>query len=177
MAKAWYVVHTFTGQEKTAKEALEDRVRRFGMQERIAQVLMPTEKVVEVKEGRKRETTRRFFPGYILVEMEMDRETYHFVRETPRITGFVGNARQPPPVPPDEVARITQQVVGEKAGPRPAVSFDVGEEVRVTEGPLAQAIGRIAEVIAARNRLRVTVTIFGRPTSVELDFAQVEKVA
>jgi transcriptional antiterminator NusG len=177
MAKAWYVVHTFTGQEKTAKEALEDRVSRFNMQDRIAQVLMPVETVVEVKDGRKRETKRRFFPGYILVEMEMDRETYHFVRETPRITGFVGNARQPPPVPPAEVARITQQVGGEKAGPRPAVNFTRGEEVRVTDGPLSQAVGRIEEVNAARARLRVTVTIFGRPTSVELDFAQVEKVA
>ncbi len=176
MAKAWYVVHTFVGQEKTAKKALEDRIARHGMADRIHQVLMPQETVLEVKDGKKRETKRRFFPGYILVEMEMDRETYHFVRETPRITGFVGNSRQPPPVPPHELERITQQSVGEKAGPRPVLNFERNEKVRVTEGPLAQAIGTIEEVNAARNRLRVTVTIFGRPTSVELDFAQVEKV-
>lgn len=176
MAKAWYVVHTFSGFETRAKDALLERIRRFKVEESFGEILVPEESVLEVRNGQKRESKRKFFPGYILVEMEINSTTLHVVKETPRITGFVGSDRNPPPVPPHEVARI-RGVGTEKAGPRLAVNFERGEEVRVIDGPLAPINGRVEEVNAGRGRVRVSVTIFGRPTSVELEFAQVEKVA
>ena len=177
MAMAWYVVHTYSGFENKAKLALEERVKLYGLTDRVGRVLVPTEKVVEVKNGQKKETTRKFFPGYILVEMEMDNQTWHVVKETPKVTGFVGAGRNPPPMPDVEVKRLMGQLGGEEQRPKLALSFERGEEVRVVEGPLSPVVGKVEEVNAARGRVRVTVTIFGRPTSVELDFAQVEKVA
>jgi transcriptional antiterminator NusG len=177
MAKAWYVVHTYSGFENKAKLALEERVKLFGLQDRFGKVLVPTEEVVEVKNGQKRTSTRKFFPGYILVEMEMDNQTWHVVKETPKVTGFVGAGRNPPPMPEAEVLRITNQIGTEEQRPKMAQSFERGEEVRVVDGPLAPVVGKVEEVNTARGRVRVTVTIFGRPTSVELDFSQVEKVA
>lgn len=177
MAKAWYVVHTYSGFENKAKLALEERVKLFGLQGRFGQILVPTEEVVEVKNGQKKTTTRKFFPGYILVEMEMDNQTWHVVKETPKVTGFVGSGRRPPQLPDEEVARLTNRVPAEEARPKLALSFERGEDVRVVDGPLAPVIGKVEEVNAARGRLRVTVTIFGRPTSVELDFSQVEKTS
>lgn len=176
MAKAWYVVHTYSGFENKAKLALEERVKLYGLLERFGQVLVPTEEVVEVKNGQKKTTTRKFFPGYILVEMEMDNQTWHVVKETPKVTGFVGAGRNPPPMPEAEVLRITNRLGAEEARPKLAVSFSRGEDVRVVDGPLSPVVGKVEEVNTARARLRVTVTIFGRPTSVELDFSQVEKV-
>ncbi|MFZ5478275.1 MAG: transcription termination/antitermination protein NusG [Myxococcota bacterium] len=177
MAMAWYVVHTYSGFENKAKQALEERIKLFGLQPRFGRVLVPTEKVVEVKNGQKKESTRKFFPGYILVEMEMDNQTWHVVKETPKVTGFVGAGRNPPPMPDVEVSRLMGQLGGEGTErPKLAVSFERGEEVRVVDGPLAPVVGKVEEVNAARARVRVTVTIFGRPTSVELDFSQVEKV-
>lgn len=175
MAKAWYVVHTYSGFENKAKQALEERIKLFGLASRFGQVLVPTEEVVEVKNGQKKTTTRKFFPGYILVEMEMDNQTWHVVKETPKVTGFVGGGRQPPKLPDDEVARLTNRMQGEEPRPKIALSFERGEDVRVVDGPLAPVVGKVEEVNAARGRLRVSVTIFGRPTSVELDFSQVEK--
>lgn len=177
MAKAWYVVHTYSGFENKAKLALEERIERFKLAPRFGQILVPSEEVVEVKNGQKRTTTRKFFPGYILVEMEMDNQTWHVVKETPKVTGFVGAGRNPPPMPEDQVKRLLGQVVGEEQRPKLAVNFERGEQVRVVDGPLAPVVGKVEEVNTARGRVRVTVTIFGRPTSVELDFAQVEKVA
>ncbi len=173
---AWYVVHTYSGFENKAKQALEERVKLYGLSPRFGQVLVPTEEVVEVKNGQKKTTTRKFFPGYILVEMEMDNQTWHVVKETPKVTGFVGAGRRPPPMPDEEVRRITSRLGGEEQKPKLAVSFERGEGVRVVDGPLAPVVGKVEEVNATRGRLRVTVTIFGRPTSVELDFTQVEKV-
>jgi transcriptional antiterminator NusG len=175
MAKAWYVVHTFSGFEMKAKESLEERIRRFQVGESFGQILVPEEAVMEVKNGQKRETKRKFFPGYILVEMEITGTTLHVVKDTPRITGFVGSDRNPPSIPAHEVMRITGKLDREKAGPRAVVNYERGEEVRVVDGPLAPIVGRVEEVNVARGRVRVSVTIFGRPTSVELDFAQVEK--
>jgi transcriptional antiterminator NusG len=177
MAKAWYVVHTYSGFENKAKLALEERIARFKLEPRFGKVLVPSEEVVEVKNGQKRTTTRKFFPGYILVEMEMDNQTWHLVKETPKVTGFVGAGRNPPPMPEHEVKRLLGQIGGEEPRPKLAVTFERGEQVRVVDGPLAPVVGKVEEVNAARGRVRVTVTIFGRPTSVELDFAQVEKVA
>ncbi len=176
MSKAWYVVHTYSGFENKAKQALEERIKLYGLGPRFGQVLVPTEEVVEVKNGQKKTTTRKFFPGYILVEMEMDNQTWHVVKETPKVTGFVGQGRNPPPMREDEVKRITARIGGEEQKPKLAVNFERGEEVRVVDGPLAPVVGKVEEVNSARGRLRVTVTIFGRPTSVELDFTQVEKV-
>jgi transcriptional antiterminator NusG len=177
MAMAWFVVHTYSGFENKAKQALEERIERFKLKERFGRVLVPSEEVVEVKNGQKRTLTRKFFPGYILVEMEMDTQTWHVVTETPKVTGFVGAKRNPPPMQEAEVQRLMGQLVGEEPRPKLAVTFERGEEVRVVEGPLSPVVGKVEEVNAARGRVRVTVTIFGRPTSVELDFAQVEKVA
>lgn len=177
MAMAWYVVHTYSGFENKAKQALEERIKLFNLQSRFGRVLVPTEEVVEVKNGQKRTTTRKFFPGYILVEMEMDNQTWHTVKETPKVTGFVGAGRNPPPMPEAEVLRIANQLGHEEPRPKLAVTFERGDEVRVVEGPLAPVVGKVEEVNTARGRVRVTVTIFGRPTSVELDFSQVEKVS
>ena len=177
MSKAWYVVHTYSGFENKAKQALEERIKLYGLVERFGQVLVPTEEVVEVKNGQKKTTTRKFFPGYILVEMEMDNQTWHVVKETPKVTGFVGQGRNPPPMRDEEVRRITARIGGEEQKPKLAVNFERGENVRVVDGPLAPVVGKVEEVNSARGRLRVTVTIFGRPTSVELDFTQVEKVS
>jgi len=176
MSKAWYVVHTYSGFENKAKLALEERIKLHKLAERFGQVLVPTEEVVEVKNGQKKTTTRKFFPGYILVEMEMDNQTWHCVKETPKVTGFVGPGRNPPAMPEEEVRRITARLGGEELKPKLAVNFERGEDVRVIDGPLAPVVGKVEEVNSARGRLRVTVTIFGRPTSVELDFTQVEKV-
>ena len=177
MSFAWYVVHTYSGFENKAKLALEERIKLYGLQPRFGQVLVPTEKVVEVKNGQKKESKRKFFPGYILVEMEIDNQTWHVVKETPKITGFVGgNPKNPPKMTDDEVSRLIGQISGEELKPKMAMSFERGEEVRVVDGPLAPVVGKVEEVNLARGRVRVIVTIFGRPTSVELDFAQVEKV-
>ena len=177
MAMAWYVVHTYSGFENKAKQALEERVKLFGLAAKFGRVLVPTEEVVEVKNGQKRTTTRKFFPGYILVEMDMDNQSWHVVKETPKVTGFVGATRNPPSIPEQEVRRVMGQLEGEEQRPKLALSFERGEEVRVTEGPLSPVVGKVEEVNVARARVRVTVTIFGRPTSVELDFSQVEKVS
>lgn len=175
MAMAWYVVHTYSGFENKAKAALEDAIRRYGLQHRFGEVLVPTEKVVEVKDGQKKTTTRKVFPGYIFVQMEIDNETWHVVKSTPKITGFIGGSRNPPPIPENEVRRITNQMAEDEAKPKPVMEFERGEEVRITDGPFATMKGRVDEVNQARGKLRVMVSIFGRPTAVELDFTQVER--
>jgi transcription termination/antitermination protein NusG len=177
MALRWYVVHTYSGFENRAKEALEERVRALGLADRIADVLVPTEQVVEVRGGRKRLSTRKFFPGYLLVRMELDNETWHVVKNTPKITGFVGDMRNPPPVSDEEVARVTDKMSAGETGAKPVLQFERGEEVRVTDGPFASMMGNVEEVNPARGKLRVLVTIFGRATAVELDYSQVEKAS
>ena len=179
MAMAWYVVNTYSGYENKAKAALEERIHVNGMGERFGDILVPTEQVVEVRGGQKRSITRKFFPGYILVNMDLDNETWHIVRNTPKITGFVGgNNRKPPPVPEAEVARITRRMgLDDETKPRPKLNFERGEELRITDGPFASMNGSVEEVNQARGKLRVKVNIFGRPTSVELDFTQVEKLS
>lgn len=178
MAKAWYVVHTYSGFENKAKRALEDRIKLYGLERRFGQVLVPTEDVVEVKNGQKRTTARKFYPGYILVEMELDNQTWHVVKETPRITGFVGGelGRKPIQMPDDEVQRIKGRMAGEQVAPKHVATFERGEEIRVVDGPLAPLTGKVDDVNTERGRLRVIVNIFGRPTPVELEFHQVEKI-
>lgn len=179
MAKAWYVVHTYSGYENKAKLALEERIELYKLQERFGRVLVPTEDVVEVKNGQKRTTSRKFYPGYILVEMDLDNQTWHLVKETPKITGFVGGefGRKPIQMPEVEVQRILKQPTVEEEKPKVVLSFERGEEVKVIDGPLAPVTGKIDAVNTERGRVRVIVNIFGRPTSVELEFHQIKKLA
>ena len=173
----WYVVHTYSGFENKAKLALEDAIKRYNLQAKFGEVLVPTEKVVEVKDGQKKTTTRKVFPGYIFVQMDIDNETWHIVKSTPKITGFIGGSRTPPPIPEAEVNRITNQETDEEQAPKPVMKFERGDEVRVIDGPFASMTGKVEEVNPHRGKLRVLVSgIFGRPTSVELDFTQVEGI-
>jgi transcription termination/antitermination protein NusG len=176
MSMRWYVVHAYSGQEKSIQAALIDRIKRSGMQDKFGDVLVPTEEVVEMKSGQKALSERRFFPGYILVQMEMTDETWHLVKSTPKVTGFIGgSAMKPTPVPDREVENILNQVKEGVEKPKPKVLFEVGENVRVTEGPFTDFNGNVEEVNYDKSKLRVSVLIFGRATPVELDFGQVEK--
>ncbi len=172
----WYVVHAYSGMEKAVERNIIERIQRAGMQDRFGRILVATEEVVEVKNGVKRTTERKFFPGYVLVEMVMDDETWHLVKHTNKVTGFVGGARnRPVPISEAEVLKIVSQMQEGSDKPRHKVEFEVGEYVRVKEGPFTDFNGTVEEVNYERNKLRVSVTIFGRATPVELEFAQVEK--
>ncbi len=174
--KRYYIVHTYTGSENTAKTALLERIKSEELEEFFGEILIPTEKVVEVRSGVRRESTRRFFPGYMLVEVEINERTWHCVKGTHKITGFVGGGMNPSPVPPHEVARITHALEVGEVEAKPTVSFEEGTDVKVIDGPFANFNGTIAEVIADKQKLKVLVSIFGRATPVELGFMQVEKV-
>jgi transcription termination/antitermination protein NusG len=176
MAKHWYVVHTYSQFEKSVQRALTERIQREGMQDKFGQILVPVEEVVELKSGQKSITERKFFPGYVLVEMEMTDETWHLVKNTPKVTGFLGgSAMKPTPISAKEVQNIMQQMQAGVEKPRPKVLFEVGELVRVKEGPFTDFNGSVEDVNYDKNKIRVAVTIFGRSTPVELDFGQVEK--
>ena len=176
MTMRWYVVHAYSGQEKSIQAALIERIKRSGMADKFGEVLVPTEEVVEMKSGAKSLSERRFFPGYILVQMEMTDETWHLVKSTPKVTGFVGgSANKPTPISEKEVEKIMQQMQDGVEKPRPKVLFEPGEIVRVKDGPFTDFHGSVEQVNYEKNRLRVSVTIFGRATPVELEFAQVEK--
>ena len=176
MTMRWYVVHAYSGQEKSIQQALIERIRRSGMADKFGEVLVPTEEVVEMKQGAKAISERRFFPGYILVQMDMTDETWHLVKSTPKVTGFVGGtANKPTPITQKEVDAILRQVQEGVEKPRPKVLFEMGEAVRVKEGPFTDFHGNVEDVNYEKSKLRVSVTIFGRSTPVELDFSQVEK--
>lgn len=177
MALAWYIVHTYSGFENKAKLALEDAIRRHGIEDRFGEVLVPTETVVEVKDGQKRTTTRKVYPGYMFVQMEISNATMHVVKNTPKVTGFIGGDRSPPPVPEAEIRRITNHMEeDDDTTARPVVEFERGEEVRIVDGPFATMKGKVDEVNPGRGKLRVMVSMFGRTTPVELDFTQVERL-
>ena len=176
MSKRWYVVHAYSGFEKSVQRALLERIQRQGMEDSFGRVLVPVEEVVELKQGQKSITERKFFPGYVLVEMEMNDESWHLVKSTPKVTGFVGGtANKPTPISEKEVDKIMQQMQDGVEKPRPKVLFEPGEVVRVKEGPFTDFHGSVEQVNYEKNRLRVSVTIFGRATPVELEFGQVEK--
>ncbi|CCD29191.1 Transcription antitermination protein NusG [Candidatus Glomeribacter gigasporarum BEG34] len=175
--KRWYVVHVYSGMEKSVLRALRERIERAGMQDQFGEVLAPTEEVVEIKGGQKSVTERRFFPGYVLVEMAMNDETWHLVKNTPKVTGFVGGARHhPTPVSKQEVEKIMLQMKEGVEKPRPKTLFEVGEIVRVKEGPFTDFNGSVEEVNYDKSRVRVSVTIFGRATPVDLEFSQLAKL-
>jgi transcriptional antiterminator NusG len=172
----WYVVHAYSGMEKAVERNIIERINRAGMQDKFGRILVPMEEVVEIKNGQKRTTERKFFPGYVLVEMIMDDETWHLVKHTSKVTGFVGGAKnRPAPISEAEVMKIVNQMQEGTDKPRHKVEFEVGEYVRVKEGPFTDFNGSVEEVNYEKNKLRVAVTIFGRSTPVELDFSQVEK--
>jgi len=176
MAKRWYVVHAYSGFEKSVQRALVERIERAGMQDMFGQILVPVEEVVEMKGGQKSISERKFFPGYVLVEMEMNDQTWHLIKSTPKVTGFVGgSAQKPTPITEKEVAALMQQIQDGVEKPKPKVLFEVGESVRVTEGPFNDFNGMVEEVNYDKSKLRVSVLIFGRATPVELEFGQVEK--
>ncbi len=176
MAKRWYVVHAFSGYEQHVKRSLLDRIERAGMEESFGDILVPTEEVVEMRGGQKRRSERKFFPGYVLVHMEMNDETWHLVKDVPKVMGFIGGtADRPAPITDREADSILQRVQDGIDKPRPKVLFEPGEMVRVVDGPFNDFNGVVEEVNYDKSRLRVAVLIFGRSTPVELEFGQVEK--
>lgn len=174
MAKNWYVVHTYSGYEEKTKVTLQEKIQAQHLEDKVGRILIPTEKVIELRAGKKKEADKKFYPGYILIEMELDEETWHMVRSTPRVSGFVGGAK-PVPIPDEEIQQILQQI---EKGPTAQVrtQFTQGEQVRIIDGPFSNFTGNIEEVDLDHGRLKVMVSIFGRLTPVELNFFQVEKV-
>jgi transcriptional antiterminator NusG len=172
--KKWYIVHTYSGQEARAKQGLLERATSLGFEEKFDEVLVPEESVVELVKGQKRNFKRKFFPGYIMVRMELTDETWHVVKGTPKITGFVGGATNPPSISDEEVARMTQRMKEGATKPKPLITFEEGESVRVINGPFANFSGFVDEVMPEKEKLRVMVQVFGRATPVVLDYTNVE---
>lgn len=177
MAKRWYIVHAYTNFERKVADAIKERAKAAGLDQLFEEVIVPTEEVVEVKRGRKVQAERKFLPGYVLVKMEMTDAAFVLIKNTPKVTGFLGADNKPMPISEDEAMRILHQVREGVERPKPSISFEVGEQVKVADGPFASFQGHVEEVDEERSRLKVAVSIFGRPTPVELEFAQVEKVA
>ena len=176
MTMRWYVVHAYSQYENSVMKALKERIARAGLQEQFGDILVPTEEVVEIKEGVKRTTERKFFPGYVLVQMDMNEDTWHLVKSTPKVMGFIGGTPdKPAPISDKEAEKILNRVTESVEKPRPKTLFEPGESVRVKEGPFADFQGVVEEVNYEKNRLRVAVLIFGRSTPVDLEFSQVEK--
>ena len=175
MSKHWYIIHTYSGHEEKAMRALLDRAKAAGKEDMFDEVLIPKETVVELVKGQRKTSQRKCFPGYILVRMDLDDETWHIVRGTPKITGFVGGDKKPPAISEEEVARMTQQIQEGAAKPKPKIAFEEGENVRVTSGPFANFSGFIDEAMEDKEKLRVMVHVFGRATPVVLDYTNVEK--
>ena len=176
MPKRWYIVHAYSNFEKKVAESIREQAKQRGLSDLFEEIMVPTEKVVEVRRGRKVDTERKFFPGYVLVKMDLTDEAYHLIKNTPKVTGFLGTDNKPMPISDAEAARILHQVQEGIERPRPSLSFEVGEQVRVSDGPFASFSGTVEEVDDARSRLKVAVSIFGRATPVELEFGQVEKI-
>ena len=176
MAQRWYVVHVYSGFERKIAQSIREQAVQMGMSSLVSEVLVPTEEVVEMRRGSKVNAERKFFPGYVLVKMELTDETWHLVMNTPKVTGFLGGKGKPTPISEAEAMRIQHQVQEGIERPKPSVSFEVGEQVRVSEGPFASFNGVVEEVDDGRSRLKVAVSIFGRPTRVELEMGQVEKL-
>jgi len=174
MAMKWYVVHTYSGHENKAKLSLQDRVRQAGLMPKFGDVLIPTDTVVELVKGQKRSTTRKFFPGYMFVQMVLDDRTFHLVKNTPKVTGFVGTTTRPSPLQDDEVKKILKKIGQEP--PKVKVSFAKGERVKVVDGPFTDFIGVVDDINPEKGKVRVLVSFFGRETPVELDFLQVQRI-
>ncbi|MEE8296456.1 MAG: transcription termination/antitermination protein NusG [Hyphomicrobium sp.] len=176
MAKRWYIVHAYTNFERKVADAIKERAKAAGLADRFEEVLVPTEEVVEVKRGRKIQAERKFLPGYVLVKMEMTDPAFLLIKNTPKVTGFLGAENKPMPISEEEAMRILHQVQEGVERPKPSITFEIGEQVKVADGPFASFSGHVEEVDEERARVKVAVSIFGRPTPVELEFGQVEKV-
>ena len=174
--KRWYIVHAYSNFENKVADSIREQAHAQGLDEHFSEILVPTEDVVEIRRGRKVNTERKFFPGYVLVKMDLTDEAYHLIKNTPKVTGFLGTDKKPMPISDAEADRILHQVQEGIERPKPAVSFEVGEQVRVSDGPFASFNGTVEEVDEGRSRVKVAVSIFGRATPVELEFGQVEKL-
>jgi transcriptional antiterminator NusG len=177
MAKRWYIVHAYTNFERKVADAIKERAKAAGLQDLFDEVMVPTEEVVEVKRGRKVQAERKFLPGYVLVRMQMTDAAFVLIKNTPKVTGFLGADNKPIAISDEEAMRILNQVKDGVERPKPTITFEIGEQVKVADGPFASFQGHVEEVDEERARLKVAVSIFGRPTPVELEFAQVEKIA
>ncbi|MDE2385646.1 MAG: transcription termination/antitermination protein NusG [Alphaproteobacteria bacterium] len=176
MAKRWYIVHTYSNFEKKVAESLKEQSVQKGLQDFFEQVIVPTEEVVEIRRGRRIKSERRFFPGYVLAKIDLTDEVFHLIKNTPKVTGFLGSGSKPVPISDVEANRILNQVAEGVERPKASIRFEVGEQVRVADGPFASFNGQVEEVDEERARLKVAVSIFGRPTPVELEYGQVEKM-
>jgi transcriptional antiterminator NusG len=176
MAKRWYIVHAYTNFERKVADAIKERAKAAGLDDLFEEVLVPTEEVIEVKRGRKIQAERKFLPGYVLVKMEMTDPAFVLIKNTPKVTGFLGAENKPMPISEEEARRILHQVEEGVERPKPSITFEIGEQVKVADGPFASFSGHVEEVDEERARVKVAVSIFGRPTPVELEFGQVEKV-
>lgn len=176
MAKRWYVLHVYSGFENKVAEAIMDKAKQLGLDEKVEQVMVPMEEVMEVRRGQKVNAERKFFPGYVLAKLDMSDEVWHLVKNTPKVTGFLGAGNKPSPITEKEADRLLKQIQEGVERPRPSVLFDIGEEVKVAEGPFASFNGTVEDIDEEKGRLKVSVSIFGRATPVELEFSQVEKI-
>ena len=175
MAMRWYVLHVYSGFEKKIADSIREQARQKGMEELFEEILVPTEEVIELRRGQKVSSERKFFPGYVLIKMELGDDSWHLVKNTPKVTGFLGNRGRPSPISQAEAERILHQVKEGVERPKPSVTFEIGEQVRVADGPFNSFTGYVEEVDEERARLKVAVSIFGRATPVELEYSQVEK--
>jgi transcriptional antiterminator NusG len=176
MAKRWYIIHAYSNFENKVMESIREQAKQRGLADHFDEIIVPKEKVTEVRRGRKVDTERKFFPGYVLAKMELTDEVFHLIKNTPKVTGFLGSDNKPMPISEAEATRLLQQVQEGIERPKPSVSFEIGEQVRVSDGPFASFSGVVEEVDDARSRVKVAVSIFGRATPVELEFGQVEKL-
>jgi transcriptional antiterminator NusG len=175
MEKNWYVIHTYSGYENKVKTGLEERIKQFSKEDYFGEIVVPTENVVEMIRGERKTTSRKFFPGYVLINMAMNNETWHIVKSTPKVTGFIGGGNQPIPIPEKQATDILHQIKEGKLKPKPKVSFEKGDSVSITDGPFTNFNGFVEEVKPEKGRLKVLVSIFGRSTPIELEFLQVKK--
>jgi len=176
MGKRWYVLHVYSGFENKVAEAIRDKAKKQGLEDKIEEIMVPTEEVTEVKRGQRVNTERKFFPGYVLAKIEMSDEIWHLVKNTPKVTGFLGASNKPSPITEKEAERLIKQMQEGVDRPRPSVTFEIGEEVKVSDGPFASFNGTVEEVDEEKGRVKVSVSIFGRATPVDLEYSQVEKV-
>lgn len=176
MAQRWYVLHVYSGFENKVAEAIKDKAEKKGLADKVADIMVPTEEIVEVKRGQKVNAERKFFPGYVLAKLDMTDDVWHMIKDTPKVTGFLGAGNKPSPISEKEAERLLKQIQEGVDRPRPSVTFDIGEEVKVSDGPFASFTGMVEEIDEEKARLKVSVSIFGRATPVELEYSQVEKV-